>query len=148
MTSMADNVIWIKVIRGWSCLLLLILTLVNSALKLMHCTCRVRRHCTMEFLKCLDIKWAVTLHSDSLKTCYFYPRGGVTLHYTAGCHFKKTNATSEVSLQFAALNFTDLQFAFFKTLKMPAFCNKSYFFRDKNAKKWLFSLLKWVNNCY
>ena len=40
-------------------------------------------------LKCLDIKWAVTLHSDSLKICYFDSRGWVTLHYTAGCPLKK-----------------------------------------------------------
>ena len=47
-------------------------------------------------LKYLDIKWAVKLHSDSLKICYFDSRGGVILHYLAEFHFKKTHETSEV----------------------------------------------------
>ena len=47
-----------------------------------------------QLLKCLDIKWAVTLHLDSLKICYFDFRGGVILHQEAGFHFKKTHATS------------------------------------------------------
>ena len=36
---------------------------------------------------------------------------------------------------------------FFKTLKIPAFCNYSQLFRVKNAKKWLLFQMKLINNC-
>ena len=55
-------------------------------------------------LECLYNKWAVTLHSDTLKNCYFDFRGGETLHYTAGSHFKKTHATSEVPSRYILLD--------------------------------------------
>ena len=47
------------------------------------------------WLKCLDNKLAVRLHSDSLQICHMTTEVG-GLHYTAGFHSIQTHATSAV----------------------------------------------------
>ena len=79
----------------------------------------------------------------SLKNCYFASRGGVTLHFTAGCHFKKTHATSEVPFITSYLLFNALvcsrklfPFATFSIfLSSFSFCSRSIWSRKKTARK-------------
>ena len=52
-------------------------------------------------------KWAVRLHSDTLKICHFDSRGGVTLHFTAGFAFGITHPTSVVPLRYILSKYRD-----------------------------------------